>query len=103
MAKYDLTGSLEKEFTFNINSDEYSFRKPTVREMRDLSKKFAAIEKEPDLDLQAQRSEEAMAAMYEFCRPINGARPLPQVLDEQPVAVQVAFNEMIQAELGAKG
>jgi len=103
MPKYDLTGSLEKDFTFSINGLEFSFRKPTVREMRELSKKFAAIDKESDVEEQAYRSEEAMKAMYAFCTSVNHGRELSEVLDEQPVGVQVAFNEMIQSELGAKG
>jgi hypothetical protein len=102
MAKYDLTGSLEKDFTFSINGSEYTFRKPTVREMRELVKKFTVIEKEEDEERQAALSEEAMEALYAYCQPVNNARPLAEVLDEQPVGVQQAFNDMIQAELGAK-
>jgi hypothetical protein len=41
MAKYDLTGSLETKFSFSISDKEFEFRKPTVREMREVAKKFA--------------------------------------------------------------
>lgn len=103
MAKYDLTGNLEKEFTFNIGSDEYRFRKPTVREMRGLAKSFAGIEKSDDPDEQAELSNQAMMALYEYITPVNpDGRAIAEVLDEQPMETQLRFNEMIQKELGAK-
>lgn len=103
MAKYDLTGSLEKDFTFSINDEGFTFRKPTVREMRELAKGFSAIEKEADPDKQVEQSEAAMRQIFEYITPDEGGRPIADVLDEQTVDVQIAFNEMIKAELGAKG
>lgn len=102
MAKYDLTGSLEREFTFNIGSEEFVFHKPTVRQMRTLSTKFAAINKEDDAERQAELSEEAMAEMYTFINNTRADGPhIADVLEDEPVSVQVKFNEMIQKELGA--
>lgn len=100
MAKYDLTGSLENEFTFAIGEKEFTFRKPTVREMREVAKKFAGIEKETDAEKQTQLSDEAMAELYKFVSPVNHDADLKTLLDDQPVGVQVAFNEMIKKELG---
>jgi hypothetical protein len=102
MAKYDLTGSLERDFTFSINGEEFTFRKPTVREMRELAKSFAGIDKEEDPDKQVELGEAAMQALYVYITPQEGGRPIAEVMEDQPVAVQVAFNEMIKAELGAK-
>lgn len=102
MAKYDLTGSLERDFTFSINGEEFTFRKPTVREMRELAKSFAGIDQETDPDKQAEMSDAAMQALFAYITPQDGGRPIADVLEEQPVAVQVAFNEMIKTELGAK-
>lgn len=100
MAKYDLTGSLEANFTFAIGDKEFEFRKPTVREMREVAKKFANIEKEEDVEKQTQMSDQAMAELYKFVKPINHDADLKELLDDQPVDVQVAFNEMIKKELG---
>lgn len=102
MAKYDLTGSLEKDFTFSINGEGFTFRKPTVREMRALAKGFSAIEKETDPDKQIEISDAAMQDLFQYITPDEGGRSIAEVLDEQTVDVQIAFNEMIQAELGAK-
>lgn len=100
MAKYDLTGSLETNFTFSIGDKEFEFKKPTVREMREVAKKFSAIEKEQDVDKQTQMSDDAMAELYKFVKPIGHEVDLKGLLDDQPVDVQVAFNEMIKKELG---
>lgn len=101
MAKYDLTGSLETKFSFAIGDKEFEFRKPTVREMREVAKKFAGIDKETDTEKQTQMSDEAMDSLYQFVTPINHESNLKELLDGQPVGVQVAFNEMIKKELGA--
>ena len=101
MAKYDLTGSLEEKFTFSIGDKVFEFRKPTVREMREVSKKFSGIEQETDVELQTQKSDEAMAELYKFIVPVEHDANIKDVLDNQQVGVQVAFNEMIKKELGA--
>lgn len=101
MAKYDLTSALETSFTFTIGDKEFSFRKPTVREMRAVSKRFAGIDKEKDTDKQIEMSDEAMAEIYKFCEPVNHDTKIEDVLPDQPIDVQVAFNEMIKKELGA--
>ena len=101
MAKYDLTGSLETDFTFTIGDKEFQFRKPTVREMREVSKKFAGIDAEADIETQTEKSEEAMASLYQFVTPVGHESKIQDLLEEQPVSVQVAFNEMIKKELGA--
>ena len=102
MAKYDLTSSLETSFTFSINGKEYSFRKPTVREMRSVAKEFSLIEKEEDVDKQVELSNKAMQALYAFISPVGHDTPISEILDDAPVGVQIAFNEMVQKELGAK-
>lgn len=99
MAKYDLTGSLETEFTFSIGDKEFKFKKPTVREMRLVAKKFAGIEKEQDMDKQTEMSDDAMAELYKFVAPVGHEADLKELMDDQPVGVQVAFNEMIKKEL----
>lgn len=102
MAKYDLTGSLEKDFTFSINGEGFTFRKPTVREMRNLAKGFSAIDKETDTDKQQELSDEAMQALFQYITSDDGGRSIAEVLDEQTIDVQIAFNEMILAELNPK-
>lgn len=102
MAKYNLTSSLETSFTFTIGDKEFTFRKPTVREMRAIAKKFSGIESEQDADKQAELSDEAMRDLYNFVTPVNHEANIGDLLDEQPVDVQIAFNDMIKAELGAK-
>lgn len=100
MAKYDLTGSLEEKFTFTIGDKEFEFRKPTVREMREVAKKFSGIDQETDVEVQTQKSDEAMAELYNFVVPVGHDESIKNVLDGQQVGVQVAFNEMIKKELG---
>lgn len=102
MAKYDLTNSLEASFTFAIGDKEFSFRKPTVREMRALAKQFSGISEEQDSDKQAESSEKAMSELYKFIIPIDHDTNVADLMDDQPVGVQIAFNEMVQKELGAK-
>lgn len=101
MAKYDLTGSLEKDFTFSINDKEFNFRKPTVREMRDVAKLFSGIEKEEDADKQIEMSDAAMAVLYSYITPVGHEESIADIIADQPVGVQTAFNEMIKKELGA--
>lgn len=101
MAKYDLTGSLETKFTFAIEDKEFEFRKPTVREMRAIAKQFAGIEAEKDVERQQKMSDDAMAELYRFCTPVGHEEDLKTLMDEQPMNVQLAFNEMIKKELGA--
>jgi len=101
MAKYNLTGSLETKFTFAIGDKEFEFNKPTVRQMREVSKKFATIDKEADVEKQTQMSDEAMSELYKFVMPINHDADIRELLEDQPVGVQIAFNGMIKTELGA--
>lgn len=101
MAKHDLTGSLEKDFTFSINGEEFTFRKPTVREARELGKQFVAVQKETDEDKQMELSDEAMRTLYQYITS-EGDRPIADVMEEQTVDVQSAFMSMIQTELGPK-
>lgn len=102
MAKYNLTSSLETSFTFSIDDKEFSFRKPTVREMRSIAKEFSMIEKEEDPDTQVALSDSAMQSLYDFIEPIGHDTNIADLIVDMPVGVQVAFNEMIQHELGAK-
>lgn len=101
MAKYDLTGSLEKSFNFSIGDKEFMFTKPTVREMRQVAKKFAGIEQESDLEKQTQVSDEAMGEIYKFVSPVGHDVDIKDYMEDQPIGVQTAFNEMIKKELGA--
>lgn len=102
MAKYDLTNSLESSFTFAIGDKEFTFRKPTVREMRVLAKKFSGAENESDPDKQVQLSDEAMLELYKFITGVGHETNIEELMNDQPVGVQIAFNEMIKTELGAK-
>lgn len=102
MAKYDLTGSLETKFTFAIAEREFEFRKPTVREMRSVAVKFAGIDKEKDTVKQTKMSDEAMAELYKFVTPVGHTENLKELLDDQQVGVQIAFNDMIKKELGSE-
>lgn len=99
MAKYDLTSSLETSFTFSIKDKEFEFRKPTVREMRSIAKKFAGIDKEDDSDKQIEKSDEAMNELYQFIVPINHDTPVQELLNDMPIDVQNAFNDMVKKEL----
>ncbi len=100
MAKYDLTGSLETKFTFSIDNKEFEFRKPTVREMRVIAKQFAGIEKEKNTDKQQELSDQAMSELYAFCSPVGDHKAdLKTLMEEQPMGVQLAFNDMIKKEL----
>lgn len=101
MAKYDLTSSLEKEFTFSIDDKEYNFRKPTVREMREIAKIFSSVDKEEDADKQIEMSDTAMDELYKFITPVGHEEPIADILANQNIGVQTAFNEMIKKELGA--
>lgn len=101
MAKYDLTNSLETEFTFAIGDKEFSFRKPTVREMRSMAKQFSGINAEEDPEKQTELSDAAMLELYKFVVPIGHDAKIAELMDNQPVGVQIAFNEMIKKELGA--
>ncbi len=99
MAKYDLTSSLETSFTFTIGDKEFSFRKPTVREMRAVAKTFAGIDKEVDSEKQVEQNDLAMAEIYKFVEPIGHDAKIEDVLADQSVDVQTAFNNMIKKEL----
>lgn len=100
MAKYDLSKNLETSFTFSIDGKDFSFRKPTVREMRLVANKFSGIDKITEKDDQVKASDEAMAEIYKFISPIDHDYYISNVLEEQTIDVQNAFNEMIKAELG---
>lgn len=102
MAKYDLTSSLETSFVFAIGDKEFTFRKPTVREMRNIAKKFSGVNTETDPDKQIELSDEAMRDLYQFISPVDHDSDIASILEDQPVDVQAAFNEMVQKELGAK-
>lgn len=102
MAKYDLTSSLETSFTFAVSGKEFSFRKPTVREMRALAKQFSSIEGEEDPEKQVELSDGAMNELYRFVEPIGHEEKIAALISDLPVSVQIAFNEMIQKELGVK-
>lgn len=102
MAKYDLTGSLEKSFNFNIGTLEYSFRKPTVREMREISKAFQGVDDDANPEVQLEQSEKGLDALYSLVTPVGHSTPIRETLDNSTVDVQIAFNEMVQKELGAK-
>lgn len=101
MAKYDLTGALETKFTFSIGDKEFEFNKPTVREMRSVAKTFQSIEKEEDDDKRMEMSDKAMAELYKFVVPIGHTSDVAELMQDQPVDVQSAFNDMIKKELGA--
>lgn len=101
MAKYDLTGSLETKFSFTIGDKEFEFQKPTVKQMREVSKKFANIDKEEDVEKQTAISDEAMTELYKFVTPVGHDTYIKDLLEDQAVDVQAAFNEMIKKELGA--
>lgn len=101
MAKYDLTGSLETKFSFAIDGKEFEFRKPTVREMRAVARTFSVIEKEEDVDKQIEMSDTAMASLYQFITPVDHEEKIADLMQDQTINVQNAFNEMIKKELGA--
>lgn len=100
MTKYNLTGSLETSFTFSIGEYEFNFRKPTVREMREIGKVFAEVEKEQDAVKSVDLGDKAMDTVYSLATPVNHDRALRELLDDQPVGVQTAFNEMLKKEIG---
>lgn len=100
MAKYDLTSSLEKDFTFSIDDKEFLFRKPTVREMREVAKVFSKIEKEKNADKQIEMSDSAMGELYKFITPVGHTENIAEIISDQNIGVQNAFNEMIKKELG---
>lgn len=102
MAKYDLTDSLEGTFTFSIGDKEFEFRKPTVREMREVSKKFSTIESETDVDKQIEQSDAAMAELYKFIVPVGHEEDIQELISDQSIDVQNAFNNMVKKELGAR-
>lgn len=102
MAKYDLTSSLDTSFNFTIGAQEFTFRKPTVREMRNISRAFSGINDEADPDVQLEKSDAAMQSLYSFITPVGHAAEIAEVMANQTVDVQVAFNEMIQKELAGK-
>ena len=102
MSKYDLTNNLEASFIFSIDGKEFEFRKPTVREMRAVSKEFSSIDKETDDDKKIAKSEEAMKVLYDFVKPIGHTENIVDIMENQPMSVQVAFNEMVRKELGAE-
>lgn len=101
MADYDLTGALKTKFTFSIGEYEFEFRKPTVREMREVAKKFQGIDENADTNTQIEKSDEAMQELYNFIIPVGHEKNVADLISDQPVGVQVAFNEMIKKELGA--
>lgn len=101
MAKYDLTGGLETKFSFSIGDKEFDFRKPTVREMRAVAAKFSEIEKEKDPAKQIEQSDAAMAELYKFVVPLGHDEKIADLLNDQTIDVQNAFNNMIKKELGA--
>lgn len=101
MANRNLTpDTLERNFTFTIDNKEFLFEKPTVREMREVAKKFSGINAETDPDKQLELSDEAMKELYKFVTPVGHDEDIAEVLNNQVVAVQNAFNTMVQEELG---
>ena len=100
MAKYVLTEALDVDFTFAIGDKEFKFRKPTVREMRSIAKMFQGIDKETDTDKQIELSDRAMNELYSFVTPIDHDLYVGDLIQDQPIGVQNAFNDMIKKELG---
>lgn len=101
MADYVLTGNLKREFTFSIDDKDFLFRKPTVREMRTIAKVFSEINSIDSEEEQLARSDDAMAEIYKFISPVNHSESIADVIIDQPVDVQVAFNEMVRKEIGS--
>ena len=100
MAKYDLTSSLEKDFTFAIGDKEFVFTKPTVRQMRTIASKFSKVQEEKDPVLQEQLAVEATRELYSYAQPIGHTENVETLMDDQPIEVQMKFNDMIKKELG---
>lgn len=101
MAKYNLTNSLETSFTFSIDGKEFSFRKPTVREMREISKKFSSVGGEDDAEKQSEMNDAAMRELYSLISPIGHGENIADLIENQTIGVQIAFNDMMKKELGA--
>lgn len=102
MAKYNLTNSLERTFSFSIDDKEFLFTKPTVRQMREISRKYADISSEENPDVQDEKTQAAMRSLYAHISPVGHDSNIEDVMNDQTLDVQFAFNEMIQKELGAK-
>lgn len=102
MAKYNLTSAIEKTFDFDIDEYQFRFKKPTVREMKVVAKAFSGIDENASPDEQAAKSEEAMRELYQFISPVGHDKYIGDVMEDQPMQVQLGFNEMVQTELGAK-
>lgn len=100
MAKHDLTGALESTFTFSINGLEFSFRKPTTREAREIGKKFRAVQELDNDEARERAEEEATNEMYKFITPVGHENNIGDVLLDAPVDVSRRFGEMVTKELG---
>ena len=66
-----------------------------------MAKNFSGISTEENPEKQVELSDVAMSELYKFVVPVGHDSNISALMEEQPVGVQIAFNEMIKKELGA--
>ncbi len=100
---YVVTDNTEEAFTFKIGELEYSFRYPTTREMRELSRMNnelqELVDKKADDKLIKQKSEESEAKMNELVTPVGHTNSISEVLEDQQLPVVRNFRSMMAKEI----
>lgn len=101
---YNLTDNVKTSFNFKLGELEYSFRYPTTREMRELSRlnnelqELANAEKQDEKAIKA-KSEESEAKMNELVTPVGHENKIGEVLEDQPINVVRNFRNMMAKEI----
>lgn len=100
---YNLTDNTKDSFTFKLGDLAYSFRYPTTKEMRELSKMNEELQqlvkdKAPQEEIEKQ-SKVSEDKMNELVTPVDHDNPISEVLEEQPINVVRNFRSMMAKEI----
>lgn len=100
---YNLTDNTKDSFVFQMGDLKYSFRYPTTKEMRELSKMNEDLQKlvtdkapKEEIEKQSKLSEDRM---NELVTPVDHENPISEVLEDQPINIVRNFRAMMAKEI----
>jgi len=97
------TDNTKKAFTFSLGDLVYSFRYPTTREMRELSKMNQELQKlveeKADEKVIKKQSDASEAKMNALVTPVGHENTISEVLEDQPINVVRDFRSMMSKEI----
>lgn len=101
MATYNLSDNISKSFVFEIEGLLYEFRRPLVKELKDVQN----VQKEMDAAASEEEkqviSDKMSSFVYGLIEPIDHKTSIEEALEASPVNVLKAFNKMVETELAS--